>query len=92
MRVVVRERAAEQVAAIYRYIAQTNPRAAERMVDRIYGHVHRVALSGFGQLGRPGRRRGTRELVEHPYVIVYRADQVRDELTILAVIHGARRR
>ena len=92
MKVVVRTRAAQQVAAIYDHIAASNPSAARRVVARIYAHVERVAATGFGELGRPGRRRGTRELVEFPYLIVYRLDQSRNELVVLAVVHGARRR
>jgi plasmid stabilization system protein ParE len=43
-------------------------------------------------MGRPGVQPGTREIVVRPYVIVYRFDPVRDEIVVLSVIHGARRR
>jgi plasmid stabilization system protein ParE len=85
MKVVVRRAAALQVASIHDHIAGTNPRAARALAERI-------AATGFGEIGRPGRIRGTREIVEHPYVIVDRFDPIRNEIVVLSVIHGARRR
>ena len=35
---------------------------------------------------------GTRELVEPPYIVVYTVDEPADEITVLAVLHGARDR
>ena len=92
MKVVVRQKAAQQVGSIYEYIAERSPRAAREIVDRIYASVERVASPEFAYLGRPGSRPGTRELVEPPYVIVYRVDGRRDEIVFLSVVHGARRR
>jgi plasmid stabilization system protein ParE len=45
-------------------------------------------------MGRPGRAAGTREWVVHglPYLIVYRVDETLDELTVLAIFHGAQDR
>jgi plasmid stabilization system protein ParE len=43
-------------------------------------------------MGRPGRVRDTRELVEYPYIIVYHVVEDRDEVIILSIIHGARDR
>jgi toxin ParE1/3/4 len=48
-------------------------------------------LEQFPERGRPGRRRGTRELTTiWPYVIVYRI--ARQRIDILAIWHGAQRR
>jgi toxin ParE1/3/4 len=43
------------------------------------------------EIGRPGRIRGTRELVATgtPYIVAYRF--VADRLTVLRLLHGARR-
>lgn len=49
-----------------------------------------VLLPELVNIGRLGRREGTRELVEWPYIIVYKADDDREVVTILAVMHGAR--
>jgi plasmid stabilization system protein ParE len=35
---------------------------------------------------------GTRELIEHPYIIVYKVDEERREVTVLSIVHGARDR
>jgi plasmid stabilization system protein ParE len=43
-------------------------------------------------MGRPGVVEGTLELVEYPYLIVYRVDESLREVTILAIVHGARDR
>lgn len=38
-------------------------------------------------MGRPGERKGTRELISAPYVVVYRLHK--DAVEILHVWHGA---
>jgi plasmid stabilization system protein ParE len=45
-------------------------------------------------IGRDGRDQGTREYTVRglPYIIVYEVEAERDLVTILSVIHGARRR
>jgi plasmid stabilization system protein ParE len=35
---------------------------------------------------------GTRELVEYPYIIVYKVDEAHREIVILSIVHGARDR
>jgi toxin ParE1/3/4 len=59
-------------AEIYRHIADDDPRAAARMVERIRAAVR--SLRQMPQRGRPGRWRGTRELViaRTPYIVPYR--------------------
>ena len=42
-------------------------------------------------MGRPGLVKGRRELVEYPYIIVYRVDQARNEIVVVSVVHGAQR-
>jgi len=48
-------------------------------------------LAAYPELGRPGRRRGTRELVASgtPYIVVYRLRL--SSVRVLAVMHGAQR-
>jgi plasmid stabilization system protein ParE len=92
VRVHVLESAVEDLEAIHAYIARNNPRAADSFIEGIRAHIRRVAETGFGEIGRPGTRRDTRELVHGRYVIVYQLDDRNDELVALAVIHGARRR
>lgn len=69
------------------YIAQDNPVAAIEQGDRI---AHQVALlAEHPEMGRAGRKQGTRELVisRTPFVIVYRVRGERIEL--LRLLHGA---
>lgn len=69
------------------YIAQDNPGAAIEQGDRI---AHQVALlAEHPEMGRAGRKQGTRELVisRTPFIVVYRVRSERIEL--LRLLHGA---
>jgi toxin ParE1/3/4 len=69
------------------YIAQDNLLAAVSQGDRIDAQVD--ILSQHPQMGRPGRKPGTRELVisHTPFIVVYRIKGRRIEL--LRLLHGA---
>ena len=71
------------------YIAQDNPLAAVSQGDRIDAQVD--ILLQHPQLGRPGRKQGTRELVisHTPFIVVYRIKGQRIEL--LRLLHGAQK-
>lgn len=71
------------------YIAQDNPLAAVSQGDRIDAQVD--VLLQHPQLGRPGRKPGTRELVisHTPFIVVYRIKGQRIEL--LRLLHGAQK-
>ena len=71
------------------YISDDSPEAAERVLEEI--ERQSGLLGGMPEMGRPGRCRGTRELVIHgtPYIAAYRIDK--DRIVILRVLHGARR-
>jgi toxin ParE1/3/4 len=43
-------------------------------------------------MGRPGFVESTCELVEYPYIIVYKVFDERHEVLVLSVVHGARDR
>jgi toxin ParE1/3/4 len=69
------------------YIAQDNPLAAisqdeqiERQVDMLMQHPN---------IGRPGRKKGTRELVisRTPFIVVYRVKGTRIE--VIRFLHGS---
>ena len=92
MRVIVRERAEDDLDEIFRWIAEDNPRAAAAMVARIRDRIALLELDALARMGRRGFVEGTFELVEYPYLIIYRVDDVRREVTILSVMHGARDR
>ncbi|MGO4727863.1 MULTISPECIES: type II toxin-antitoxin system RelE/ParE family toxin [unclassified Inquilinus] len=69
------------------YIGERNPWAAIDMGDAIEAAILRLAQ--HPHMGRPGRIRGTRELVVDgtPYVITYRVEP--DIVVILRLLHGA---
>jgi toxin ParE1/3/4 len=69
------------------YIAQDNPRAAIEHGDRIAHQVDQIVQ--YPEIGRPGRKPGTRELVisRTPFIIVYRIKGKRIEL--LRLLHGS---
>jgi plasmid stabilization system protein ParE len=52
----------------------------------------RLELPELAHMGRPGFVEGTRELLEWPYIIVYKVLEDREEIVVLSVVHGARDR
>ncbi len=88
MQIVWTQQALADLAGIEQYIEQDKPEAAQRVAAHLWSSVENLAE--FPQLGRPGRRPGTRELIIPPYVISYRVRSQR--LEILSVGHGRRRR
>ena len=81
------QRAIQDRDAQLDYIAQDNPTAAVSQGDRIAEQIE--ILQQHPQMGRPGRKQGTRELVisRTPFIVVYRVKGKRIEL--LRVLHGA---
>lgn len=71
------------------YIAEDNPTAADRLVQRIMRAVN--LLGKNPAMGRPGRVSGTRELVvgDTPYIVPYRVRA--NAVEILRVFHAARK-
>jgi addiction module RelE/StbE family toxin len=80
-------RAGDDLEGVQRHVAQDNPSAALALSGLI--HSKADLLIDHPHLGRPGRRRGTRELVAHPnYILIY--DVTRTTVRILRVMHAAR--
>jgi toxin ParE1/3/4 len=73
------------------YISRDNPQAAIEQGDRIQAAADRLA--DFPELGRSGRKRGTRELVitGTPFLAIYRIHTAAEEVQILRLLHGAQR-
>ena len=69
------------------YIAQDNPLAAIDQDERIERQIDMLLQQP--QMGSPGRKKGTRELVisRTPFIVVYRAKGARIE--IIRLLHGA---
>jgi toxin ParE1/3/4 len=92
MKVTVREAAEEDLHRIFSWIAEDNPRAATEMVSRIRERINLLELDALAHMGRPGFVKGTRELVEYPYIIVYKVFRERREIAVLSIMHGAQDR
>lgn len=69
------------------HIAKDDPMKAVKHGDRIAEQID--ILQQHPQMGRPGRKQGTRELVisRTPFIVVYRIKAKRIEL--LRVLHGS---
>ncbi|RJF89727.1 type II toxin-antitoxin system RelE/ParE family toxin [Oleomonas cavernae] len=89
MRLVVLDRARNDLIGIQDYIATDSPPAAARVVATIEAKI--LGLREHPMLGRTGRVAGTRELViaGTPYIAIYRLAAQRIE--IVRVLHGAQR-
>jgi addiction module RelE/StbE family toxin len=82
------EQAIRQLDQAHDYIALTNnEEIAVRVVMRIVSSVQQLA--SFPMSGRPGRVRGTRELVvsDTPFIAAYTIAKAK--IVVLAVYHGA---
>jgi toxin ParE1/3/4 len=90
MKVTVRKSAEDDLDNIFQWISRDNPRAASAMVRRIRDRINRLEWDSLAHMGRVGFVEGTLELVEYPYLIIYRIDDSRREVTVLAILHGAR--
>jgi plasmid stabilization system protein ParE len=93
VKVVIRQRARDDLDKIVRWIALDNPHNAISVATCILDVIEsKIVL--FPRLGRSGRILGTREWVMPglPYIIVYKVNDIRDALVILAVFHGVQNR
>jgi plasmid stabilization system protein ParE len=72
MRVTFDPAAAEEIDRIFAWIAKDSPRAAYDLIARIEAKVMRLETLELTHMGRPGLVAGTRELLEWPYIIVYK--------------------
>ena len=92
MKVVFDDEALDDLRQIFDWIAKDSPRAADTLVARIFDKAEQLAVPELSNMGRPGLVEGTRELIEGPYIIVYKVFDDRGEVVILTVVHGARDR
>jgi toxin ParE1/3/4 len=91
VRVVWDDEALDDLDSIGAFIANDNPRAARRVVERIRERSQLLETSP--RLGKPiVERPGARELIlsRYPYVLVYEIED--DEVHILAVFHQSQDR
>lgn len=89
MQLVWMPRARRQRHEAIEYIAQDNPGAALQQLDRIEEQTD--TLMDHPELGRPGRKKGTRELVisRTPFIVVYRVKPKAHRIELLVLLHGS---
>lgn len=89
MRLVWTTLAVQDLEAIREFIEVDDDAAARRVLGRVVSAVEVLAITPA--IGRPGRVRGTRELVlvDVPYIVAYRVRAGVVEL--LRVLHTSRR-
>ena len=89
MKIRFTRQARQDVDALYDYIAQENPDAAQDVLDRIERMVD--LLPQNPKLGHAGRVEDTRELLVPglPYVVVYALTEV--TVDIVSIIHTRKR-
>jgi len=88
-KVVLSQRAIEDLAGIVLYIAENDPQAAVRFGNSLIDHAQQ--LSEFPRLGRPVRkRRGVRQLTHAPYLIFYSVNNSNRSIEVLRFWHAAR--
>ena len=92
MKVTFEPAARDELDRIFAWIAKNNRYAAMELIARIEEKVMRLATPELAHMGRPGLVEGTRELLEWPYIIVYKVHEDREEIVIVSVVHGARDR
>jgi toxin ParE1/3/4 len=73
MRVTFGPAASDELDRVFAWIAEDNPRAVYEMIARIEAKVLRLATPELAHMGRPGLVEGTRELLEWPYIIIYKS-------------------
>jgi toxin ParE1/3/4 len=80
--------AADDLEEIAEYLFEKSPRNAPDLIRKIYEAPSN--LRSYPNLGREGKKEGTRELVltPLPYIIVYQI--VGDATYVLRILHGAR--
>ena len=88
MKVAWSSEAQQDLLDIFTHIAQSDPFAATRVVDRLEASTDNLAV--FPKIGRLGLVRGTRELIVPglPYILVYLLET--DGIEVARVRHAAR--
>ena len=75
---------------IVEHVGEENPRAALDVASKIFDRIG--LLREQPELGRKGRRPGTRELIidGSRYIVAYRLDATQSQVQILRVLHTSR--
>jgi len=79
--------AADDLEGIAEYLFEKSPQNAAQLIRKIYEAPS--ILKSYPNMGRPGKKEGTRELVltPLPYIVVYQI--MGDATNVLRILHGA---
>jgi toxin ParE1/3/4 len=79
--------AVDDLEGIAEYLFEKSPQNAAQIIRKIYEAPS--VLNKYPNLGRPGKKEGTRELVISPlpYIVIYQVKV--DILYIVRILHGA---
>lgn len=92
MKVIVRAKADDDIDRVFAWIAKDSPSAATNVVARIRENINRLSTNELAYMGHAGVVNDTLEIIERPYIIVYKVNEKRREIVVLSVVHGARDR
>lgn len=92
MRITFDSAARNDLERISAWIAGDNPRAAFEMIARIEERVYRLTTPGLSHMGHVGAVTRTLELIEYPYIIVYKVLEKRHEIQVISIVHGSQNR
>ncbi len=89
MKILWTETALGHLSAIHKYISSTSTLYADRMIDRVMDRGRQLAaFPESGHLVTETDYPNVRELLEHPYRIIYRVSS--EAVEVLAVVHVRR--
>jgi toxin ParE1/3/4 len=89
--IVWTKKSLRDLEAIEGYVAQHNPVAAKRLVQKIIRRTDRLKLfPKSGGLVEEDELRRYRQVIQGNYRVVYRYDETRNTAVVVTVIHAAR--
>ncbi len=79
--------AADDLEGIAEYLFEKSPQNAAQLICKIYEAPS--TLKSYPNMGRPGKKEGTRELViaPLPYIVIYQIKE--DVIYVVRILHGA---
>ncbi len=86
--VTLTQQAREDLIAIWAYVADDNPSAADRVLDILDARMMRLAEHPLLGSARPDIAPGLRYLVSGNYLVLYRV--MGESVEVVRVLHGAR--
>ena len=80
------ERAADDLTAIYDYVADTNPEAGRRVIDGISAKIRTIAALGLTGVSRGHMKPGPRMVAFQNHLVYFRATS--SHILVLRILHG----